>query len=248
MAKLLMLDDDVEATSWMRAALESRGHDVTVYYSARDALESLQTFRPELIVADILMPEIDGVAFARFVRVHRGVPVMFVSIAKKQAEAVLAGAVGYVSKLATAQQIREAVERVLVDRDRRNVVLVVDDEQDVLDLYRDYLRGPFEVLDAGNGVEALRTLKKQRVDLAIIDVHMPVMNGMELVRAIRADPALDALPIIVQTCDQAALKASVWKPLRVAQVLDKVRFVDWFEEQMRDLPPTAPGSAESLPR
>jgi CheY-like chemotaxis protein len=236
MAKLLMLDDDVEATTWMRAALETRGHEVTVYYSARDALESLESFRPDLIVSDILMPEIDGVAFARFVRMHRGVPVMFVSIAKKQAEAVLAGAIGYVSKPATAHQIREAVDRILVERDRKNVVLVVDDEADVLDLYRDYLKGPFEILAAGNGVDALEKLRAHRVDLAIIDVHMPVMNGIDLVRAIRADPTLDALPIIVQTCDQAALKATVWKPLRVAQVLDKVRFVDWFEDQLRDLP------------
>jgi CheY-like chemotaxis protein len=236
MSKLLMLDDDEEATTWMRAALESRGHEVTTFHSARAALQSLQTFTPDLIVTDILMPEIDGVAFARFVRKHRGVPVMFVSIAKKQAEAVLAGAVGYVTKPASANDIREAIERVLGERRDTNVILVVDDEPDVRDIYRDFLEGRFDVLGAGNGQEALAVLREHRVDLAIVDVHMPVMNGIDLVRAIRADPALEALPIIVQTSDPTAARAPVWKPLRVAQVLDKVRFADWFEEQMRDLP------------
>jgi CheY-like chemotaxis protein len=236
MSKLLMLDDDEEATTWMRAALESRGHEVTTFHSARAALRSLETFTPDLIVTDILMPEIDGVAFARFVRRHRGVPVMFVSIAKKQAEAVLAGAVGYVTKPASANDIRDAVDRVLGERRERNVILVVDDDQDVRDIYRDYLEERFDIVGAANGEEALACLKAHRVDLAIVDVHMPVMNGIDLVRAIRADPALDALPVIVQTSDATAARAPVWKPLRVAQVLDKFRFADWFEEQMRDVP------------
>jgi CheY-like chemotaxis protein len=246
MAKLLMLDDDEEATKWMSAALESRGHEVNAYFSARAALESLDRSTPDLIVADILMPEIDGIAFARFVRKYRGVPVMFVSIAKRQAEAVLAGAVGYVQKPASANDIREAVERVLGQPTRKNVILVVDDEEDVHDLYRDFLEARFDILGASNGVEALRVLRTVRVDLAIVDVHMPVMNGIELVRAIRADPALESLPIIVQTSDVTALKAPVWKPLRVAQVLDKGRFADWFEEQMRDMPaPQAPQATPS---
>jgi hypothetical protein len=63
------------------------------------------------------------------------------------------------------------------------------------------------------------------------------MNGVDLVRAIRADPALAPLPIIVQTSDRNALRAPVWRPLHVAQVMDKMTFVDWFERQMQDLKP-----------
>ncbi len=64
------------------------------FTTATDAVRELDTFHPDLIVSDILMPEIDGLAFARIVRRRGGIPLMFVSIAKKQAEAVLAGAVG----------------------------------------------------------------------------------------------------------------------------------------------------------
>jgi hypothetical protein len=62
----------------------------------------------------------------------------------------------------------------------------------------------------------------------------------DLVRAIRADPELESLPVIVQTSDRSALRAPVWRPLRVSHVMDKMSFVDWFESQMRDLPPEGP--------
>jgi CheY-like chemotaxis protein len=239
MAKLLLLDDDVETLTWVAAALESRGHEVTPFQSGKAALAALGEFTPDLIVADILMPELDGLAFARLVRKHRGIPILFVSLAKKQAEAVLAGAVGYVQKPASASEIRAAVERVLGEGARSNTILIVDDDEDVRTLYRAYLEPPFVVFTAENGQAALETLHAQRIDLAIIDVHMPVMNGAELLRAIRADSALEGLPVVVQTSDRSALNAPIWGTLRVSQVLDKAHFVDWFNTQVR-----ASGGAE----
>jgi len=233
MAKLLLLDDDAEALTWVAAALESRGHEVSAFRSGKTALDALGAFTPDLIVADIMMPELDGLAFARLVRKHRGIPLIFVSIAKKQAEAVLAGAVGYVQKPASASEIRAAVERVLGEGARSNAILIVDDDQDVRELYRAFLEPRFVVLTAENGREALETLRRERIDLAIVDVHMPVMNGVELLRSIRGDPALEGLPVVVQTSDRTALNAPIWGTLRVSQVLDKMRFLDWFEAQMR---------------
>jgi CheY-like chemotaxis protein len=236
MAKLLMLDDDEQALTWMRAALESRGHEVTTHTTARAALGALETSTPDLIVADILMPEIDGLAFARLVRSRGAVPLVFVSIATRQAEAVLAGAIGYVKKPASANDVRAAVQRVLGEGPRQNTVLVVDDDPDVRDLYRDFLEGRFVILEAANGQEALAILKTHRVDLAIVDVVMPVMNGLDLVRAMRADPSLESLPILVQTSDTSAIRAPVWGPLHVSHVMDKLAFGQWFEEQINDLP------------
>jgi CheY-like chemotaxis protein len=233
MAKLLMLDDDPQALEWTTAALSTRGHEVVGFTTARAALAALESWTPDLIVADILMPELDGLAFARIVRRHRNVPLMFISIAPRQAEAVLAGAVGYVQKPASATEIREAVDRVLGERARQNVVLVVDDDEEVRDLYCAVLEPRFTVATAENGKQALERIREARFDLAIVDVHMPIMNGLELIRAIRADPTLEKLPIIVQTSDRTAAQAPVWRTLRVSKVMDKSTFLDWFESNLR---------------
>jgi CheY-like chemotaxis protein len=233
MATLLMLDDDEHALMWMVAALEGRGHRVFAFTTARAALRALNASPPDLIVADILMPESDGLEFAKLARRHRDVPVLFVSIARKQAEAVLVGASGYVQKPATAAEIGAAVSRILGEGSRRNTILLVDDQTTVHDVYRAILEPRFSVLTACNGVEALETMRAQRVDLAIVDVHMPIMNGADLVRAMRSDPELQGIPVIVQTSDVSALRAPVWGQLRVAQVMDKEAFLDWFDSLVR---------------
>ena len=232
MAKLLLLDDEEESLTWMTAALESRGHEVRGFTDARAALAGLSTFTPNLIVADIMMPEMDGLAFARMVRKQRGVPLMFVSIATKEAEAVIAGATGYVRKPATADELRVAVDRVLGRSRRRNTLLLVDDNPEVLFLYQTFLEPHFHILTAENGRVALAILTSQPVDLAIVDVHMPVMNGAELIRAMRADPELERIPVVVQTSDRAALNAPIWGQLHVARVMKKESFVDWCESAL----------------
>ncbi len=232
MAKLLLVDDDAETLEWMSAALETLGHEVRTFTEARSALSELEAWAPDLIVSDIMMPELDGLTFAKLVRRWRGTPVMFVSIAKQQAEAVLAGAVGYVQKPAMVSEVREAVERVLGRNAADNTILIVEDDQDVRDIYRSFLEPRFVVLDAENGRAALEMLRTHSVDLVISDVHMPVMNGVELIRALRADPAFARLPVIVQTCDQTAVAAPVWRDLSVAQVVPKNKFMKWLKERI----------------
>jgi CheY-like chemotaxis protein len=236
MAKLLLIDDDEDAMCWMSAALETDRHEVKAFRNGHDALVALETYTPDLIVADILMPEMDGLDFARIVRKYERLPLIFVSIAKKQAEAVLVGAVGYVSKPATASEVRAAVERALGQSTRRRSILVVDDEEDILELYRSFLEPHFEVFTARDGRDALEVLRANPVDLAIVDVHMPLMNGAELIRAMRKDPSLATLPVVVQTTDRTALRAPVWGTLHVSEVLDKSNFLKWFESHVGEVP------------
>lgn len=232
MARLVIVDDDPATLEWMSAALGARGHEVRAFTSPREALSQLGEFTPDLIVSDILMPEIDGLTFAKLVRRCHGTPVMFVSVAKREAEAVLAAAVGYVQKPATIGDVREAVERVLGREAADNTILIVEDDSDVREIYRSFLEPRFVVLEAADGREALAVLRSRAVDLVIADVHMPVMNGAELVRHMRADRALARMPVIVQTCDQTAIGAPVWRELSVAQVVPKDRFLMWLAERI----------------
>jgi CheY-like chemotaxis protein len=218
----------------MSAALSSVGHEVRDAGSVREAIETLKTWAPDLIVADIIMPEIDGLAFARMIHRHPNVPLMFISIAKKEGEAILAGAVGYVQKPVTAAEVRAAVERVLGRGSERNIILIVDDDPDIRWIYRTYLEPRFVLLEAAHGAAALDVLRSQPVSLAIVDVHMPIMNGVELIRAIRADPALRDLPVIVQTNDTTALRARVWVDLQVSQAVEKGHFLDWLRRHIDD--------------
>jgi len=216
----------------MTAALSSLGHEVRGFASGREALAGLGVFHPDLIIADILMPEMDGISFARIVRAHGGPPVLFISIARRQADAILAGAVGYVQKPATADEVRAAVAAVLGNKPRRATILVVDDDPDMRSLYRQFLEREFEVLEAGDGREGLDVLRRRRADLVITDVHMPNMNGVQFIRALRAEPALQRVPVIVETSDRAARRLPVWRELGVAYQIDKADFMVWLNRNI----------------
>ena len=76
-------------------------------------------------------------------------------------------------------------------------ILVVDDEKDIRELIAFYLhKEGFDVLEAGNGEEALEIFENEHVDLGIIDVMMPVMDGFELLEELKE---FKDVPVIMLT-------------------------------------------------
>src|SRR5688572_12819442 len=84
--------------------------------------------------------------------------------------------------------------------ERRPVVLVVDDEQDLVELITLNLeRHRLEVLAAGDGNKALELARKFKPDLILLDLMLPGIEGTEVARRLRADPATEQIPIIMLT-------------------------------------------------
>ena len=79
-------------------------------------------------------------------------------------------------------------------------ILVMDDDPIQCEFARVYLSTPTASVEtAENGEEGLRLLRAEKFDLAVVDLDMPVMNGFQTIRAIRNDPALRTLPIVIVT-------------------------------------------------
>jgi len=79
-------------------------------------------------------------------------------------------------------------------------ILVVDDEPQIAAIARDYLdRAGFRVVVAGDGVTALRLARAEQPSLLVLDLMLPGMDGLDVTRALREDPATHQLPIIMLT-------------------------------------------------
>lgn len=79
-------------------------------------------------------------------------------------------------------------------------ILVVDDERDLLSAVSGVLQDEgYEVIEASDGKQALEVLARQRPDMAIVDVMMPFVTGTELVAAVKANPKLASLPIVLMS-------------------------------------------------
>ena len=83
---------------------------------------------------------------------------------------------------------------------RSKLVLIVDDDRDVRDAMAELLSDEgYECLHAKNGLEALAVLKLERPGLLLVDLIMPIMNGVDLLVRLRQDPCLRDIPVIAMT-------------------------------------------------
>lgn len=93
-----------------------------------------------------------------------------------------------------------------LDANRKRKVLAVDDEIINLEIISEILANSYEVVFAYNGKEAMELLSDPEADfsLVLLDLMMPVMDGFEVIRLMRADVRLRKFPIIVMTSDKTA--------------------------------------------
>lgn len=90
-----------------------------------------------------------------------------------------------------------------------------------------------EVVEAVDGVDALRKLQAGRFDIIITDINMPIMDGLKLIKRVRSDESYNAVPIIVVTTEGSqedrsraltlGANAYITKPIQGPQVVAKVK-------------------------
>lgn len=113
-------------------------------------------------------------------------------------------------------------------------ILVVDDDNAVRGVMQLILkRAGYDVVVAGNGLEALEEMRARAADLILLDIEMPGMNGLEFCEKLRADPDWKKIPVIMMTgrpvsgvperASQAGAVELVLKPFERVALLERVK-------------------------
>jgi two-component system KDP operon response regulator KdpE len=90
---------------------------------------------------------------------------------------------------------------------KRFTILVVDDDEQILDFLRPKLRGSgYNVLTAGNGIEALEQVKTQEPDILVLDLTMPKMDGLETLKEMRNFSAVPVIFLSARGADADKIK------------------------------------------
>jgi len=78
------------------------------------------------------------------------------------------------------------------------LIVVADDDPDIMLLVSSVLsKNGFEIVRATNGADALELVRSRRPDLAVLDISMPTLDGLDVLRAVRSDPETADLPVIL---------------------------------------------------
>lgn len=219
-ARILVVDDNRTNLELMAYLLEAFGHECIVASDAVAGLERARTSACDLALVDILMPGMDGYAFARQFRddaALAGTPLVAVTaLAMPGDEERIrnAGFDGYISKPIDPERFVQQIEAHLGTRDAGStrataragseregaggpIVLAVDDQQVNLDVIRASLT-PFgyRVAEARSVREALELIERARPDAILCDLHMPRESGFDLIERVREHETWRTIPFV----------------------------------------------------
>ncbi len=247
---IFVIDDEIEILELLKDRLLASDYQVFTFLDSEEAMKSLKTLTPHLIVLDMMMPKLDGIEFLKALHQNSlDIPVIMLS-AKTQATCILdaksLGAQDYLFKPFEATELLNSIQRILhnntvhqqerkeiMTQNKKPKILIVDDAQDMLNLMESRLVSEgFEVIKCSDGVTGFELLVKDPPDLILLDIKMPKMDGYTFIKQMHRDEELLKIPVILVTgydtmVDLFTVEGIVdyiIKPFDAEALIKKIRF------------------------
>jgi DNA-binding response OmpR family regulator len=114
---------------------------------------------------------------------------------------------------------------------QRKRLLIIDDDEAILGMLADALSMAYHTITAQDWLEGVDLLMKEQVDLLLVDLSMPIFDGLEFIRKVRAEPQHTHLPVIVMSAyadlrerlAEAKVDAIIAKPFSLDHLLNTIR-------------------------
>jgi len=181
--------------------IEECGYRVITAGSGEEGLRMAKEVHPDLITLDLLMPRMDGWQVLSAIKTDpqiAHIPVVVISVVAREKKGTVFGAVEVLQKPVTREELLPVLKRTLGRKSGK--ILVVDDTDDDRRILTSYLaEEEVEIETAVDGQDALNKFERFAPDLVILDLVMPVMDGVGFLSKIRKDSRYRHVPVIVCT-------------------------------------------------
>jgi DNA-binding response OmpR family regulator len=231
MATILVVDDERMICDLLRAALSRHGHEVLIATSGREGLELFQKRQPRFTLLDLRMPGMNGIAVLTSMRALDPKAAVIVltgaGTTDLEYQARQMGVTDFLSKGLSLEVLEGVVERVMQQpvkppaspspsadaqkapshSQEAGSILVVDDEPQIRTFLRKFLsaRG-YRVRVAPDGQQALAFVDQKSPDIIVLDVNMPGMNGIEVLKRLRAKNYTGGVIFLTSSQDEMLLQ------------------------------------------
>ena len=199
---VLVIDDDPLQRDLMRRYLRKEGFTVYTAGGGGQGLRLARQLLPAAITLDVMMPDIDGWSVLTALKgdaTLRDIPVIMLPMVDDPERGFTLGASDYATKPVDRRRLSQILRKYTCLKPPCPV-LVIDDDAATRALSRSMLeKAGWAVSEAENGVEALKSMEKDRPSLIFLDLMMPEMDGFEFAAEVRRHPEWRSIPIVVLT-------------------------------------------------
>jgi CheY-like chemotaxis protein len=199
--KVLVIEDDYATSKLLSNYLQKWGYEPTIVNSAEQTLQIIEKDKFLAILMDIVLPDSNGLELLQKIREFpqtKQTPVIICSVEAEQQKAFLMGAVEYFVKPINYKYLVEVLTHYKLRKDSN--ILVVDDDVPTLNLLKEAVQqAGFNVIAESNSSLVMDKIENVNLDLAIIDLDMPEIDGFDLIKLIKSQPSFAKLPIIIYT-------------------------------------------------
>jgi CheY-like chemotaxis protein len=212
---ILLVDDETINLDVLSRRLGREGYLVSQAESGRKALDLMQVQKFDLVILDVRMPDMDGIEVLKNIKADvktRSTPVIMLSAHSSDKiirKCLLLGAADYLSKPLIMDLARNRIEISLPNREqvppaagKDLTFLLVDDHPLNIDLLgRMITKLGYRPITASSGAKALELIGKEKIDLVLLDIIMPEMDGLQVLSEIRKTHSAGQLPVIMVTAE-----------------------------------------------
>ena len=235
--KILIVDDNMDNLMMLSRLLSSTGFKVSIANSGRECLTQVKKYNPDVVLMDIVMPEMDGLEATQQLRkTEFGENLVIIALSanaykKNKKESLSAGCNDFLSKPVNLEKLlnclqkqfsatilppqKKGIKQVKSAIDKVNTpsvsILVADDN----DINRMLLTAQLtnigaNIIEASDGIDALAMMKQTSFDLIFLDLRMPRLGGIEVMQYLKDNPIILNMntPIIAITAYASAEKLS----------------------------------------
>lgn len=215
MIKILIVDDELEICKLVEEIFKRKGYAVIVATNGHDALTIFEKENPQIVLVDIVMPNMNGIEVLKKIKKRnketKVLMLTFIDDPLKKQEAHSLGANGYITKPFSTENLEDIVSR-QVQELLKAKILIVEDQEEILTSLSDIITRSFkcEVFKAIDGKEAIKQLKEIDFDLVILDIKMPGINGLDVMKTVKKIKKLPDI-LVVTAWDSGIVSDDFYK-------------------------------------